>query len=377
MSIPRPKILSVVECPSGGWAWDIYISNVAQYDTHLTGTVAAGDYFVSGDNQSDDLLRALTASIQTQIDGSAVTGDVIIGIDPTTHKVELQFYGTGFVDATGDNDVKLTLTSWATGLAAACGFDTSADDTSTTTDNPTFTADWHHGYGFYCDEDAQGQIVSPVARSKPAVIQAVTPFTGNVKSIYYGERYLNALMLQHLERYDQSRTKVHSDGNGYGDAPVWPYNRNEPLECWYHEAKYGRRFRVYSDGYISTPIASDGGTSSACAVTTLTDASKSWSVEPHRWPGRLIWIPSYPDAIGQAFYISSHTATVLTVPNAHPSGFDVDGGSGGAAGGTYYLFEHPYETYILDVGQMSEWDPKEIKSIDRYNLTIPLLRYES
>ena len=54
MSIPRPKILSVFTVPTGGWNFVVYVSKSSQYDTKLTMTIPAGDYFMSGDNQDDD-----------------------------------------------------------------------------------------------------------------------------------------------------------------------------------------------------------------------------------------------------------------------------------------------------------------------------------
>lgn len=374
MAYPRPKILTRVTVPTGGWAWDIDISNAAQYDTNLTGTVAAGDYFVSGDNQSDDLLHALQDSIQTEIDGSAVTGDVCIAIDPDTHKVVWQFFGSGFVDATGDNDVRLNLSSFAENLCAALGHDTS-DVASTATDNPTFTADWHHAYGWYADEDGQLGELQAEDNSLAWIVQS-TSLSGKTKSQYYGERFTNTLRLEQLERDMEGRTKVHSQGIGYGAAPVHPYNRNEPLECWWEEARQGIEFRFYEDGRIDTSRAGNTGASSACNTTTLTDASKSWTVEPFRWKGRVIYIAAYSPAVHQCFYIASHTATVLTVANAHPSGDDVDGGTGGAAGGIYFLFDHPYQTYVVDLENMTEFAPQPVgRALDRYSISIPLKRF--
>jgi len=371
MSIPRPKILTRVTVPSGGWTWDIDVSDVAQYDTNLTSTVAAGDYYISGDNQSDDLLFALTTSIKADIVANGLSGTAMIWIDPDTHKASIQVYGTDFVDATGDNDVRINFSSWSAGLCAALGYDTS-DVAKTTEDNPTFEADWHHGYGWYADEDGQGDIM-PVDRSMAYSIQGKS-ISGKVKTQFFGESFASELRLEFLERNSSGRTKVFSNGVGYGTASVWPYNRNEPLECWWEEARKGIEFRVYRDGYINTSRAASTGTSTAASVTTITDAGKSWSTDPSRWVGCIKYSPVFIEN-PQSFYISANTATQLTVPNAHPSGIDADGGALGLGGQTYYIFDHPYQTYVVDLKEMSEFAPREHAAIDRWNITIPLLRY--
>lgn len=376
MALPRPKILSVITVPTGGWAWDIDLSDVAQFDTNITGTVPAGDYFMSADQQSDDFLFALMTSIMTARAATAVSGIVLIGLNATSHKVQWKFVEGDFASAPG-RDVRLNFTAWDSDLCKALGVDNTADVSLTGTNRPEYTSDWHHGYGWYADEDGQINDIGPADSPMSASVQGVAPYTGHVKSIYYGERYANQIQLQFLERYDQDRTKVWSDGKAYGDAPVWPYNRNEPLECWWHEAKYGRRFRVYRDGHIDTNKAADYGVSTASNNTTLTDANKSWSVEPYRWVGRLIYIDPYTGSgIPQWFYIISHTSTVLTA-NDHPGWFDVDGNDGGAASHAYYLFDHPYQTYVADLNKMTDFSPKERRVIDRWDISIPLLRYES
>lgn len=367
--------MSVITVPTGGWTWDIDLSSAAQYDTNITGTVAAGDYFLSGDNQSDDLLYALQDSIQTEIDGSAVTGDICIGFDNEQHKLKIQFYGTGFVDATGDNDVRINWDSWTAGLLQALGQDGTAAETSTATDNPIFYTDWHVGYNWYADEDGQVSDIVVADIGEAFSLQGKS-ISGKVKTQFFGDSYTNFLELKFLERYEQGRTKVFSDGVAYGAAPVWPYNRNEPLECWWLQARKGKRFRVYRDGYVRANNAAGTGTSSACNTTILTDAAKSWSVEPFRWPGRVVYIGAYSPSVNQMFYIASSTATSLTVANAHPSGDDVDGNTGGAAGGAYTLYDLTYDTYVLDLKRMKSFNPRQVNSAqDRYNITIPLLRY--
>lgn len=371
MSIPRTKILPVITVPTGGWDFKFYVSDAFQYDTDYTVTVSAGDYFMAGDNQSDCFLFELVTRMQAAIDGGiGGNREIIAGLDSDSHKVNLLFDGAGFQNAT-KRDIKLAWSESDSGIMEVLGFSTT-DDTSTGVNNPVFTADWHHGYGFYLDEDGQCRDVRAVDTPIASTVQGINPMTGNVKTAYFGERFKNALVLQHIERYHSGRTKVFSDGVGYGSAPANPYNRNEPLECWWQEAKKGKRFRVYRDGFADTARASGTGTASAVAATTVTDASKSFPVEPYRWVGALIYTPTFGAyvQIEQGWYIESHTDTVLTVPNAHPTGYDVL-----RTAIAYYLLDHQYETYVVDLGSMGEFKPQEIPNIDRYNITIPLLRY--
>ncbi|HJW74987.1 MAG TPA: hypothetical protein VJ787_04875, partial [Thermoleophilia bacterium] len=67
----RPKLLSVVTIPSGGWQLRMYISNVTQWDTPVTVTMAAGEYFVAFDQQGDDFVRELHRRIY---DGMIASG---------------------------------------------------------------------------------------------------------------------------------------------------------------------------------------------------------------------------------------------------------------------------------------------------------------
>lgn len=376
MSIPRSKILTCITVPTGGWAWDVDVSNAAHTVTNLTGTVAAGDYYISGDMQSDDLLRILAKSISDALAASAVGGGWSwIWIDSDSHKVNLGFRGDEFVDATGDNDVRLNLSAWASGLCAALGLDTS-DVASTTTDSPIFTADWHHAYGWYADEDGQTEI--EVVDTPAAFSVQGKSISGKVKTQFFGESFVNGLALQFLERNESGRTKVFSDGVGYGEVPAAPYNRNEPLECWYREAMKGTRFRVYRDGRISTSTAADRGAITAATSTTLTAAGKSWSVEPFEHKGRLILTPTQ-FTIGSTtppftWYINSHTATVLTVPDTGDVPTDENVGNG--EGGTFYILDVTYGTYVMDTQEMGEFAARQTApAIDRYDIMIPLLRY--
>ena len=60
---------------------------------------------------------------------------------------------------------------------------------------------------------------------------------------------------------------------------------------------------------------------------------------------------------------------MITV-TAHPSGLNITNNTN-----TYYLFDHTYQTYVIDFDKTTEFSPEEIPAIDRYNIEVPLLRY--
>ena len=186
MSIPRPKILSVITVPTGGWDIKVYISDAAQYDSNFTATIPAGDYFMAGDNQSDDFLFALQTQLNAGVHGIlGVLYAVVIDIHPTAHKVRIGF--AGLFSGT-KNDIKIAWTESDSGVYETLGFDGSADDESTATDNPVFTADYHHAYGWYSDED--GQLVSlSMADGNAADVSQGRSLGGQVKTQFRGEYF--------------------------------------------------------------------------------------------------------------------------------------------------------------------------------------------
>lgn len=372
--IPRPKILTAVTIPSGGWTFKFYCSDAVQYDVTITVTLAAGDYYVAGDNQDDDLLyelqdkaqEGIKASVKGGGAGNQVGAHIIVDLDPDSHKVTIKFEGSDFQGAT-PQDVKLAWTECTEDLVQVLGFDEGADDEQTTTDEPEFEADWHHGYGWYAEDDGWLEYLGVEDVNMVEALRS-RALDGGVVNQFIGDMYDNELRLAFVPR-----ESMFSGEQGYGEAPVHPYSRNKGLECWWLKAREGQQFRVYRSAYVSTPLASALGSSSACSTTTLTDAMKVWETEPQRWQGRLLYVPSF-GGLTQCFYIESHTATVLTVPNAHPSAFDVDGGSGGAAGGSYYIFDYTYRTYVI-AESMKQFKPMEIPDLDEYDLVVPLFRY--
>ena len=367
MAIPRPKILTAITIPTGGWVWKIYLSNAGSYDTALSATMAAGTYFMAGDNQTTDFLYELNNKMQIQIDASALTAfELVIDIHPTTHKVRIHFK-----DATGaNNDVKLAWTeSDGDDIGKVLGFDHSADDTSTTTDNPTFTADWQHAYGWYADEDGLLESLDNQDSHTWRGLQARS-LSGAVKT----QRIAASLRGNRLALQFVTAKKMLDRGSTYAAAPTYPNDRNEPLGLWWVAAMDGTHFRIYRDAYV---LAARGevGTADSSNTTTLTDADKAFVItDADQWADRILHMPEFGATSGggpitQSWYIASHTATVLTV-TAHPSGLNITNNTN-----TYYLFDHPYQTYVIDFDKTTEFSPEEIPAIDRYNVEVPLLRY--
>lgn len=378
MAIPRPKILTAIVIPAGGWVWKIYLTNVTQYDLAVTATMAAGTYFMAGDNQADDFLYELALKMNTAIDAGALAAiEVLFDIHPTTRKVRIKFS-----DATGaNNDVKLAWTeNDGDDIGKVLGFNHASDDTSTVDDDPVFTADWQHAYGWYAlsfgesaSDDGWLKQLEVVDLTEITAMQARS-LSGKVKTQRISANlYSNVLDLQFV-----TRTRMFSDGVAYATDLTYPLLRNQGLECWWQEARNGTHFRVYRDAdYSSLARASESGIQTARTGTTLTDSGKSWDIDgvQMRHKGRILYFDAWSTDgtdIGQGFYISSHSATVLTVPLAPPGAPDLDFDAT-----KYYILDHTYGTYVVDLDKMGKFGWTEHQAIDRYDISISLLRYVS
>ena len=268
MPIPWPKILTAVTVPSGGWDLNFVVSKAGSLDTALTATVAAGTYYLAWDYQSDCLLYALNKAVVDALIADGMPNDqrpVNVYLDED-NKVNIHFCGDGFAGT--ENDVELTWSTSDSDLAAALGFD-AADVQITDTDQPTFTADWQHGYGWYATEDGQlGSLL--VEDHRVTQTSQVISYAGWVASQQIGERYINELSLQWL-----TRGQTHTRGIAYGAASLHPYERNEGLEAWWNEAAMGTQFRVYRDGRNRyTDGAIDRGLATTRAPETTTARSR-------------------------------------------------------------------------------------------------------
>lgn len=364
MAIPYPKILTRVTVPTGGYAFKFYVSDSAQFDTLVTATVPAGDYFVSGDNQADDFLYALCNAATTQlrlVGGWAATGNVFASVD-TSYNIVIQF---GTVFTTTHQDVRVDWPN-STGVAAVLGFSTAATDDLTGGDNPSTTSDWVHAVGWFADEDGYLANLPNEDANEVFALQS-RALSGVVRSQQLGVMFTSELSLQFL-----TKAKTFTRNIGYAGTNVYPYEKNVGLESWWREARQGTEFRVYRDGRKLATIAADRGTSTASTTTTLTIGSKTWDTDPQRWAGAILRVPTFTSALDQCYYISSNTATVLTASQATYHGLQLDGAGGSVA---VELYDHRYQTYVVDLERMTSFAPEEIPQIDRYNITIPLRRY--
>lgn len=366
MPIPRPKFLPCITVGSG---WQLVwrtSTSPGGYETLETITLTAGDYFMAWDGQSDDLIFHIATLMQAN-----APADTKVLIDITsTHKVRFSFEGSAMADA-NTRDVKLQWTLTTATLAKILGFDTSADDTSSG-NYQQFTADYHHGYGWYADEDGLLFDYMPEDENIVEAVQNVA-LSGKISTQKLAQKFRNKIQLKWLPV-----EKTFSQNCSYGATPTQgssrtAYVRNAALECWWNACHNGTRFRFYADNQIDTSKASDVGVETSSNTTTLTNSNKNMTIEPQIYKGRLLYIDDYSAnlTIPQRFYISSHTATVLTISNAHPAGYNL-----GAHNTSYFIFDQPYQTYIIDLEDMKSFLPTQVNDgLERYDIEIPVLRY--
>ena len=352
MAIPRPKILTCITVPTGG-----YTLSVTHSSTTTALTIPAGDYFMSQDNQADDFLAVVTKIIQTEVAGSY--GSIIINswIDFETHKVKFYFENSGSVSIT------LDWTSGSGNVAKILGFDHSASDSVSGT-SATLTADYQHAYGWYAKEDGQlrDDTVEPI--DVPNSPQSISP-SGFVKTQHIASRFTFRMVLQFLKR-----DLTFSRGVSYTEESKYPYERNKGLECWFREAKKGTKFRVYRQGYIATDTASGAVVKTSGAAATITASAATLQIEPQQFKGALVFQNISSGTRYLVNHIVSHTATVLTLSNHYTQGTEYQND-------TVYLVDGTYETYVMDLSQTSQYAPTELPNIDRYDFEINMLRYES
>jgi hypothetical protein len=300
-------------------------------------------------------------------------------IDPDTHKVKIAFCGPYFTDA--QSDVKLAWTESDEDLYETLGFDGSADDTNTD-DYPVFTADHQHAYGWYSDEDGQLEDMPEEDHNIVNTMQS-TSLSGRTKSQLVGDRYVSSLALQFLERALNGKTKVFSRGVAYGEQAAYPYERNQPLECWWMEARKGTRFRVYASGQRTSALALSEQKPTVLTDKQITAAGVTLDTDPLEWDECLFcimgsesndgsWMPDGAETndVHITYRVATHTSTVVTFDNAHPSGIyppDSDG--------PMFVLRQRYQTYVVDLDEMSVFAPDDIPGLDRYNIEIPLKRY--
>lgn len=377
----RPKILTALTVPSGGWNLEFTLSNSGTLDTPLTATIPAGDYFVAWDSQTDDLIHEVAKQMRLAIEGVGggfETGRGVTAYIDTDHKVNIRFIGNLWDEDVNawDNDVEISWSTSHADLVKALGADASDDFSSTSENEPTWTAPRQHGWAWYATEDGQlADLGKPRADFREATVTQSRALDGSTKTVQWATRYRSSVNLGWL-----TAAQTWSDGQGYGDTPTateYPYNQG--LECWFEEAAKGTRFRVYEHDPLlfSDPGATEIGSVSSIATSYIEDSGKSWGQDPQAYKDYVVAFGWRGFAGGKEtpgrFYIASNTDVRLTSDETSPSGFSWYAGSTGDA--LFYIHDVRYRTYVLDTAKMSEFAPQEIPNLDRYNIEIPLLRY--
>lgn len=358
----RPKILT--RFTTSAMTLTLYIDNAGDFDQEVTVSLPAGDYYMAWDGQSDDFLWVLADAIY---DALVASGNPIYEDTSASGKL--------FFELTSANKVKISVgiieadvrIAWTeddgAAVAAILGFNSAANLDLTTANGWTATGTWQHAYGWYADEDGQMPSLKYVDDESANALQSVA-ISGHVKTQYLDSRYSNALSLAFL-----SRDITYSDGVGYATAPVDPAEKNIPLECWWHEARQGIEFRIYRANYQQdTTKAEIAGAPTASTTTTITDSTKAFDVDPQTHKGKM-FLATENGVPNRRFFISSHTATVITFPNAL---FNETPGTI-----AYWILDQRYRTYVVDLQRMQQFAPMELPNIVRFDITIPLLRYES
>lgn len=364
MAIPYPKILTAFTLDSA-LTLQLYIG--AAYGTSIEATIAAGTYFVRWDGQSDDFLRelhracyvALDASAEAGYNASDILGKPLFSIN-SDHKVVIAIK----TDAGQKIRFKWSEDNGAT-VAGILGFDP-AVDTDVEPGLPK-TANWQHAYGWYASAAGQfpGDLIEDEETAQAAQARAIG---GQTATQYLASVYGNNIPLRFLARLD-----TYSRGIGYTTAPVHPYERNRGLECLWRAIRDGTRFCFYRDSQIDTALAEEPGVTDVAigTSTTIEVTGKAWGTDPQEHAGKLALIPNWDNnSHAMRYFVSSHDANTITVPN---SIHNTD--AGGIANTAAYLFDQPYQTYVLDLGKMKSFAPKELEAIDLYDIDIPVLRY--
>lgn len=363
MPLPRPRVLTrftLDEAKTLRFAVD----DAGSYDADIDVTVAAGDYYVSGDQQDDDILQEIMAKAYTAFVASGVTG-----YDGANANGKPMFWidGDGKVNAAvagvGTDPIRIKWTEQdGADIASILGFDSSAD---TDLESSSFEAiaDYQHAYGWYATEDGQLDRHDVEDGELADVLQSVAP-SGHARTQFLDSRFDNVMSLTHL-----TRAQTFSGGAAYESAPSDPYDRNVGLDCWWQAAKQGVEFRIYTHHSVDTQLAEVGGTADSGSATTLGDSGKSFDTDPQKHAGKVLHVASFTRSNPMRFYIASHTGTVLTVANSVLNQT--------LNGDAYHIFDQRYRTYIVDLNRMQRFRPKEIDGIDRYDVMIPLLRYEA
>jgi hypothetical protein len=371
--IERPKLLSVITIPSGGWLFRVQLSDAGAYDHTANATLAAGDYYLSGDGDSTDLLCELctksTAAIRA-LGAPFASGYVYAWID-TSHKVNLHFVACSAAAAA--RPIKIVWTASAANLALALGFDATADDVLDATPL-TKQADWHHAYGWYCDTDGNLQ-------NKP-IVDAISCKSVQARSlggVVRTQRMSEFLRDSSASLYMLTNAKTFSDGTAYGSTPPYPRSKNEPFECLWYEIAGGKQFRFYRN-YSAELVrcearAVGGGDGGGYEIISPVPAAVDQWNSGHVLAESL----TLTDAVLGA---NTRTAPFLSiVDDTLANGVDPNLPPGLADG---FLNAEPvgllypcHQTYVLNAADSNTFAPEEIPGIDRFNIDFKMMRYSA
>jgi hypothetical protein len=371
MPVERPKILSEIVFPAAVTI-KMYFYNASAYDTPVTAQVPAGTYFMANDNQDDDLIMVLSGVLTTAIraNGGNFAAMYAFGWINSDHKFCLQI--ANLAAASGNNNIKLAWSESTASLRTALGVGSSDEVIAAASGSASYTAPYHHAYGWYADEDGYLREKPIVDRVSAQVIQARS-LGGIVKT----QQMSSLLYDSSLSLYAMTEAKTHSDGTAYGSDPPYPYARNVAFECMWQEMIQGKRFRVYRNHATAADRRDYAGTWSSSTDTTVTATTSTWTV--NQFAGMVFRGVSFSgfDITGPVVAaILSNTASVLTFHNALINGAVVGMGYP-ITPALFAIIDGRYKTYVLDASSGQAWAPEEIPGINRYSVTIPLFRYEA
>ena len=378
--IERPKILSAIVVPTGGWAFVIDLSKTTDYDTAVTATLPAGTYYLSDDHSSSDLLDALCKVLTTAIQatGSPFSSSLAYGWLDAAHKVNLAFPG-----GWGGSATKIKI-SWsntnpslvlALGGPSASGGGTGIDATMTAADT-TYTCPYPHAYGWYADGDGWLKMMPLADIASMQVLQARSlgglVRSQQISSILYDSNIAIELI---------PNVNMLSFGNLYGYDPPYPAVRNQPLECLWYDIVGGKQFRIYRNYSTSSARNNGGFTANGGSSSSLTNSAGSiWTtsqwvgfgalgsvVFPLAYGGGNLSYPAQPA-------ITANTASSLTV-GLLPGSPDIYN----AVSAGWVFVPQAYQTYVIDASEKGDTVPKfapvEVPNLDQFNISIPLMRY--
>lgn len=366
MSLERPKILTEIEV-SANQTLNIYIDPTGTPPLGpIQATINSGTYFLAWDTQADDYLYQVTSSIQSAVQLEGTYGSALFwaSIDATTHKITIEGSNIGSFDF----QIDWTAEDGAT-IGGVLGANVSAAQNSSQGEviqNRTMTMAFHHGYGWYADEDGYLMFKPLYDHTSSQVKQSIT-MAGNVATLKISDDIYGSA----LEMFAMTEEKTWSNGKGYATTPHRSYTKNEALECWWYQAIQGKRFRIYRNETQDLTRAYASGTRTSGSTTQVTASAAAFTVDD--FIGMLLYIDDYNGSnieTPQRWYITDNDANQIDVSN------NTGNLQAGHSDSTiFYVMDGLYDTYVLDADAMQSFEPEEIPALNRFSIAIPLRRY--